>query len=111
MAKYKKLENTQYYKYANPDEIEKIFVIKPKDNRLVVIASTPNSYHKGCKMKGERNFIYIGYNSKGDAWIHNNNWDNSEIKPINSADEHWLDMKDKQNNKLETLNIPTKFIH
>ncbi|MDJ0514584.1 MAG: hypothetical protein QNJ62_14170 [Methyloceanibacter sp.] len=43
--------------------LDETHIVAPIDNLGVVVLSTPNSYHRGCKTEGERLFVYFAYNS------------------------------------------------
>jgi len=81
IAKHKKMKLEEYPQYPKIDNLEEITKFKPKDNFSIFILSTPNSYHKGCKLKGLRRFLYIGFNYlKGNAWKCKPDW--NQRKPF-----------------------------
>jgi hypothetical protein len=70
IAIHKKQESFLNYKqYPDIYNLENIEYFKPKNNLGIFILSQNNSYHKGCRTKGLRKFIYAAYTNKsGDAW-------------------------------------------
>ena len=70
LAKHKPLNSWhEYPQIPKLDDIEQIKTFSIKDNFGVIVLSTPNSYHKGNKLKGLRKFIYISINdSSNKAW-------------------------------------------
>lgn len=62
--------HTDYKQYPRDIDLSNIKYFEPEDNLGIFILSQNNSYHKGCRLKGLRRFIYGGYtNKKGTAWI------------------------------------------
>ena len=77
VAKHKELDDMMDYpQYPKLDNIIETKEFEPEDNTLIVILSTPNSYHKGCSTIGKRNFLYIAFNNHNNkpAWRHKKNW-------------------------------------
>lgn len=63
-----------YPQFPHPQNISCVLRFKPTNNRSIFILSTPNSYHRGVKSKGIRNFLYIGYNYPEIAWKSHVSW-------------------------------------
>lgn len=108
LAKHKEIDINKYYRHPDITNIEKIYNIKPINNRLLIIPSIPNSYHKGSHLIGNRKFIYAAYDSpKNYAWKIDKNWYNGigwNEPNING----WIKTRDEQNK--EKKEIPIEYI-
>lgn len=76
-------QSWEYPQFADTMSVEKILRFSPNNNRSIFILSTPNSYHRGVKSSGTRNFLYIAYNYSEVAWKQCASWQNP--KPFKTA--------------------------
>lgn len=101
IGKHKKLDSwIEYPQYPELSDLVETIKFPPSDNLGLIILSTPNSYHKGCELKGTRRFLYIALNHPGsDAWV--NGWSRNS-KPFEVGLK-----KEKQQNNNEDRNLHT----
>ncbi len=78
IAKHKKLDDWDSYpQIPKLSDLEEIKSLPIKDNFGAIILSTPNSYHKGNKLKGVRKFMYVSIDNlitptwKSKGWFIN----------------------------------------
>ena len=84
IVEHKKRDKSwDYPQYPDTGEIKNIYRYSPNNNRSIFILSTPNSYHRGVKAKGMRNFLYIGFNYSEPAWNAHSSW--NDPKPFKSS--------------------------
>jgi len=102
IAKHKPLQRwNNYPQIPSLNNIEDIRTFPVKDNFGVIVLSTPNSYHKGNRLKGTRKFIYISINNHNDrawdcdAWFRNKKKLDVGLKAqINTNPEKYKEMQE-----------------
>ena len=63
-----------YKQYPQLKHLKNIHYFDPENNLGIFILSQNNSYHRGCKLKGLRRFIYASYTNRNGAAWKTRNW-------------------------------------